>query len=176
MPGLTPYRGTGGYCSMEALAMSTLRTGELAERAGVNVETLRFYERKGLLPQPPRRRSGYRQYPAEAVERIRFIKRTQELGFTLKEIDEMLGLRVEHGASCADVTQRIDAKLAEIARKIADLNAMKCGLQKIREVCPGRGSTDECPILNFVRFNEAQGEASGDSGIPASTRLRGTER
>jgi DNA-binding transcriptional MerR regulator len=82
-------------------AVPSLTTGELANWAGVNVETLRFYERKGLLPRPPRRASGYREYPLECVRLIRFIKRAQELGFSLREIRELLDLRVQPGVTCA---------------------------------------------------------------------------
>ena len=87
--------------------MSPLRSGELAKQAGVNVETLRVYERKGILPQPPRRASGYREYPPDAVDRIRFIKRAQELGFTLKEIKELLELGADPQTTCADLRARV---------------------------------------------------------------------
>lgn len=124
-----------------------LMTGELAKRAGVNVETLRFYERKGLLPVPPRRMSGYRRYPSESVPRIRFIKRAQELGFTLGEIGELLSLRGRAGTVPADVRRRAEQKLTEIRRKIADLKAIEDALATLTSACPGEGPLDDCPIL-----------------------------
>ena len=86
-----------------ALEDAALTIGRLANASGVGVETIRFYEREGLLPEPPRKRSGYRQYPADAVARVLFIRRAKELGFTLKEITELLKLRVDPDTSCADV-------------------------------------------------------------------------
>lgn len=127
--------------------MENLKTGELARRAGVNVETLRFYERRGLLPKPPRRESGYREYPPENVGRIRFIKRAQELGFSLGEIKELLALRVQAGTSCADVRERADQKLRDVRQKIADLKAIERALGKLTASCSGRGPLRECPIL-----------------------------
>ncbi len=136
--------------------MPYLRTGDLAEQAQVNVESLRFYERKGLLPEPPRRASGYRAYPPEAVERIRFIKRAQELGFSLAEIKELLELRVDPGMTCADVRERAEAKIEDIEQKIRDLQAMRRALRKLAEACPGSGSIDGCPILGLVRFENGR--------------------
>ncbi len=127
-----------------------LMTGELAKRAGVNVETLRFYERKGLLPAPPRRVSGYRRYPADSVRRIRFIKRAQELGFTLAEISELLCLRVRAGTTPADVRGRAERKLADVRRKIKDLKAIERALRELTASCSGRGPLDDCPILNHL--------------------------
>jgi MerR family mercuric resistance operon transcriptional regulator len=127
--------------------MEHLKTGELAKRAGVNVETLRFYERKGLLPVPPRRESGYREYPAESVRLIQFIKRAQELGFSLGEIREVLALRVQPGTTCADVRERAEHKIDDVRQKIADLRAIERALQKLTATCTGSGPLSECPIL-----------------------------
>lgn len=127
--------------------MARLKTGELAKRAGVNVETLRFYERKGLLPEPPRRESGYREYPEESVDRIRFIKRAQDLGFSLVEIQELLALRVRPNASCAEIKSRAKKKIAEVQRKIVDLQAIERALEKLAATCSGRGPAGSCPIL-----------------------------
>lgn len=127
-----------------------LTSGALAESAGVNVETLRFYERKGLLPKPPRRASGYREYPSENVQRIRFIKRAQELGFSLVEIKDLLALRVRPGATPAEVKDRAEEKLADIRRKIASLKVMEEALKKLNETCAGRGPMTECPILHHL--------------------------
>jgi Hg(II)-responsive transcriptional regulator len=131
-----------------------MMTSELARRAGVNVETLRFYERKGLLPEPPRRASGYRQYPADDVRRIRFIKRAQELGFTLGEVRELLALRVRPGTTAADVRERAQRKLTDVRRKMAELAAIERALVKLTESCDGRGPTGECPILHHLEGGE----------------------
>lgn len=113
----------------------------------MNVETVRYYERKGLLPKPPRGASGYRQFPADAVRRLQFIRRAQELGFSLEEIRELLALRLSPGTSCAEVKSRTEAKIAQIESKIGELAAMKRVLRKLANSCAGRGAIDECPIL-----------------------------
>ena len=130
--------------------MQNLKTGELAKQAGVNVETLRFYERKGLLPKPPQRTSGYREYPSESVHLIRFIKRAQELGFSLREIRELLALRVQPGVTCAEVRQKAEEKTSEVRQKIADLKAIERALQKRTATCSGEGPLSECPILECL--------------------------
>lgn len=130
--------------------MEHIKTGELARRAGVNVETLRFYEREGLIPEPPRRMSGYREYPAESVRLIRFIKRAQELGFSLREVKELLALRVEPQTTCAEVQHTAEAKLSEVRRKIADLQAIERALETLTATCPGEGPLSDCPILECL--------------------------
>jgi len=137
--------------------MTSLRTGELANRAAVNVETLRFYERRGLLPEPPRRPSGYREYPLESVERIRFIKRAQELGFSLNEIKGLLELKVDPETTCVDVRARAHAKIADVQQKIRDLQRVKKALARLADACPGEGPADGCPILDLVRFERNHG-------------------
>ncbi len=127
--------------------MEHLKTGELAKRAGVNVETLRFYEREGLIPEPPPRSSGYREYPVESVGLIRFIKRAQQLGFSLREIQELLALRVRPGVSCNEVRQKAQEKVSEVRQKIADLKAIERALVKLTAACSGYGPISECPIL-----------------------------
>lgn len=133
---------------MGQLRTGQLRTGELAKRAGVNVETLRFYERKGLLPVPPRRDSGYREYPEESVTRIRFIKRAQDLGFSLDEIYELLALRVKPDTPCSEIKSRAENKIADIKQKIADLRVIERALIKLAAGCTGRGPANHCPILD----------------------------
>src|SRR6266700_497417 len=105
-----------------------LRIGELAGRGGVNLQTIRYYEREGLLPEPPRLESGYRMFPENTVRRVRFIKRAQELGFTLAEIRELLSLRVERNRSRAEVRALAELKISEIEEKIRTLKAMKRAL------------------------------------------------
>lgn len=127
-----------------------MKTGELAQQAEVNVETLRFYERKGLLPEPPRRNSGYREYPPESVQRLRFIKRAQELGFSLAEIKELLTLRVTRGTTCGQVREQAQEKVAEVQKKISDLRAIEEALAKLVKSCSARGTTSRCPILDHL--------------------------
>ncbi|WP_425399181.1 Hg(II)-responsive transcriptional regulator [Aeoliella sp.] len=130
--------------------MSSLRTGELAKQAGVNVETLRFYEREGLLAEPPRRASGYREYPADTVQRIRFIQRAKELGFTLREIKGLLELRVDPDTTCAEVKEQAAEKVAAVQQKISDLKKIERALNKLMNTCRDTASIDECPILNHL--------------------------
>lgn len=129
---------------------TALTIGKLANAAGVGVETIRFYEREGLLPKPPRKRSGYRQYPPDAVARVMFIRRAKELGFTLKEITELLELRVDPDKSCADVRALAKAKIVNVEQKMADLARIKGALEKLAKACRGKGPTGECPILDAI--------------------------
>jgi MerR family mercuric resistance operon transcriptional regulator len=128
--------------------------GQLAREARVNVETVRFYERRSLMPRPPRRASGYREYPQEAVRRIRFIQRAKELGFSLREIAELLRLRVDPGRSCADVKRQAGTKLADIETKLHELRRMKAALEKLSAECSGRGPTSQCPLLDALEAVE----------------------
>lgn len=132
-----------------------LTVGKVAKEASVNIETIRFYEKKGLLPKPPRSRSGYRQYSPETVSRVRFIKRSQELGFSLEEIAELLSLRVEPGTTCGDVKRKAEEKLGDIEKKIRDLKQMKSALSSLASRCRGKGPTSECPILEHLDEKEA---------------------
>ncbi len=125
-----------------------MRIGQVAKRAGVNVETIRFYERKGLLTQPPRNTGGYRQYPHEAIARIRFIKRAKELGFSLTEISELLSLQTNPRATCADVKERAEGKISTIHERMKDLQKMKRSLEGLAAACKGSGPLDDCPIIN----------------------------
>ena len=133
--------------------METLSIGQVARRAGVGVETVRFYEREGLLEEPPRRASGYRQYPEEVVSRLRFIKRAQQLGFSLKEISELL-LRVDAQTSCEQVKGRTEAKIAEVERKIIELQQMRQALLQIHSLCNEQGPTGRCPMLDALNQQE----------------------
>lgn len=127
--------------------MDGLTIGELARQAGVNVETLRYYERRGLLPRPPRSTSGYRLYPQDTMRRVRFIKHAKGLGFSLKETSELLMLRVHPDTTCGDVRRRAEDKIADIDAKIHILERMKTTLTQVVSVCHGRGPISECPIL-----------------------------
>ncbi len=127
-----------------------MRIGNLAQHAGVNIETIRYYERRGLIPEPPRRRSGYREYTRDSLDRIRFIRRAQEVGFTLNEILELLSLRVDPETTCADIRKRAEAKIIEVEGKIRALGKMKKALNTLKTACQGRGPSSECPILDAL--------------------------
>lgn len=127
-----------------------LRTGELAAAARVSRETLRYYERIGILPEPERSASGYRRYPREAVGRLQFVSRAQELGFTLAEIDELLELRVDDVEACGEVRERTTAKLASVEAKVADLRRIAGSLRSLINQCESREPTVECPILDAL--------------------------
>ncbi len=130
--------------------MDTLSIGQVARRAGVGVETVRFYEREGLLEEPARRASGYRQYAQEAVTQICFIKRAQRLGFSLKEVAELLALRVDGKTSCEQVKECAAAKLAEVERKIVELQRMRQALLQVTSLCAGEGPNSCCPMLDAL--------------------------
>src|SRR5439155_25102161 len=115
--------------------MQALTIGEVAKRAAVHSETLRYYERQGLIARPPRSRSNYRLYSVDTVRRVQFIKRAQSLGFSLQEITELLTLRAESTARCADVRARAVAKIHHIDDKMRALQAMKTALVKLVEAC-----------------------------------------
>lgn len=127
--------------------MKELTIGQVAKVGDVNIETIRYYERQGLIPPPPRRESGYRQYPEDTVNRVRFIKRAQELGFSLKEVAELLSLRVGPNTTCGDVKKMADGKIAEIEGKIQSLEKMRDSLTRLVETCEENRQAEECQIL-----------------------------
>ena len=127
--------------------MDRLTIGEVAKQAHVRIETLRYYERTGLVASPPRSGSNYRLYPQETVRRVQFIKRAQQLGFSLKEITELLALRATPQTPCADIRTRTLAKITAIEEKIRVLHAMKHALTQLVAACPGQGEITDCPIL-----------------------------
>ena len=134
--------------------MDTLSIGQVARKAGVGVETFRFYEREGLLEEPPRRASGYRQYSEQVVTRLHFIKRAKLLGFSLKEISELLLLRVDAQTSCDEVKQRTEAKIAEVEQKMVELQRMRQALLQVAAHCVGPGPTSRCPMLDALDQQE----------------------
>lgn len=131
-----------------------LTTGRLARLADVGVETIRFYERHGLLPEPPRTPAGYREYPPETVRRLRFIRRAKELGFTLREIRELLELRMTPGTSCAEIRGRAQEKVDDIEQRIRSLERMRGTLVQLVRSCRGRGPIGECPVLDALEEDE----------------------
>src|SRR5881397_3349031 len=123
-----------------------LTIGQVATAADVNIQTIRYYERRGLFPTPRRTPAGYRQYAGDAVARLRFIKHAQELGFSLKEIQELLGLRVRHGAACDAVERKTREKIELVQERIRDLHRMKRTLERLAAACVARQPTDDCLI------------------------------
>ena len=132
----------------------TLTIGELAEAGGIGVETVRFYERKGLLAPPPRSPAGYRQYSPETVDRVRFIRRAQSLGFALREIAELLDLRVNEVGACAPVEAQARDKLEQVTGKIAELRRIESALRRLVRACEAREPTGECPILEELTHDD----------------------
>lgn len=131
-----------------------LRTGELAQLAEVNIQTLRYYERQGLVPKAPRRPSGYRIYPVQTVQRVRFIKRAQQLGFSLREIKQLLALQDKTWASCEDVCALTRHKIEEIAANIRDLRKMQLALRELFQQCPRTVSVADCPIIASLNSSQ----------------------
>lgn len=130
--------------------MQGMRIGEVARQTGVNLQTVHYYERRGLLARPPRTASNYRLYTPEAIRRIRFVKRAQELGFSLSEIQELLSLRATPRSHCGQVRVRAEAKLKNIQAKIRLLRAMRRALSRLVAQCSGKGPVSECPILESL--------------------------
>ena len=131
--------------------MLKLKIGQVAQQAQVNIDTIRYYEKEGLLPQPERSESGYRQYTEDTIARLRFIKRAQELGFSLHEIQELLDLKSSSDqVNCDEVRDKAERKLEDIEAKIATLEKMRSVMQELICACKGRRISDECPILKAM--------------------------
>ncbi len=138
--------------------MTSMTIGKAARRASVGVETIRFYERRGLIEQPPKpRNGGFRAYPDEIVGRVRFIRQAQVLGFSLREIDDLLSLRADPAADSEDVRKRATAKLAEVNRKITELERIRAALDTLIAACPGGGALRACSIIDAL-----EGEANAE--------------
>jgi|JTFN01.1.fsa_nt_gb MerR family mercuric resistance operon transcriptional regulator len=134
--------------------MSSLKIGELARRSGLSVETLRYYERRGLIPPPERLPSGYRVYPPAIVQRLAFIRRCKALGFTLDETRDLLQLQQHPELESAAVKQRVEQRMTEIRSKVQDLQRILAALEGLSALCDGEGSAAECPILAFLEQDE----------------------
>ncbi|MGH7639219.1 MAG: heavy metal-responsive transcriptional regulator [Gemmatimonadaceae bacterium] len=131
--------------------------GELAKRAGVNIETVRYYERRGILPRPARTPSGYRQYEPDALARLQFIRRARGLGFSLCDVQQLLALRRRPDAECEIVDQKAREKLARVREKIAELTAVERSLSRLASSCDARRPIGECPILQELEAADASG-------------------
>jgi Hg(II)-responsive transcriptional regulator len=130
--------------------MSALTIGQLAKATGVGIETIRFYERRGILPMPPRQRSGYRQFAPDAVARVQFIRRAQSVGFTLREIEQLLALRDKPDATRQDVREQVQQKIADVDARLRELQQIRGELMGLLSTCHDSGSVDECPILEAL--------------------------
>jgi len=130
--------------------IATFKIGEVARRADVNKETVRYYEKRGLIPKPDRRSSGYRIFTRRHIDQIKFIKRAQELGFTLSEIKELLELRMDENSSCSQIKREAQVKYQNVVEKIRDLQRIKETLAGLIDTCSGKGPKGECPILGAL--------------------------
>lgn len=150
--------------------MPALTIARAAREAGVHIETVRFYERRGLIDQPPKG-DGYRVYSPDQVARIRFIKEAQQIGFSLTEIGELLNLRADPSTDCSDVRQRAIAKRQEVRRKIEQLQQIDAALETLIAACPGRGALQACSIIDALTLRsskptrEKKTRRSGDNDI-----------
>lgn len=132
-----------------------MRIGQLAHRAGVSIDTVRFYERRGVLPPARRRVSGYRIYGDEDLERLQFVRRAKRLGFSLDEIRDLLRLSADRRHGAAKLKSAAQEKLDLIERRIAELSCLREALRQLVNACPGRGALGECPIHNALTGESA---------------------
>lgn len=136
----------------------TFKIGEVASRARVNKETVRYYEKRGLIPKPDRRRSGYRIFTQRHIDQIKFIKRAQELGFTLSEIKELLELRMDEDTTCSEIRDEAQEKYQDVVEKIEDLQRIKETLVDLIDSCAGDGPKGDCPILGALEGDTETGK------------------
>lgn len=136
-----------------------MRIGTVARKCGVSIDTIRYYEREGLLPPPRRRPSGYREYGDGAVKRLRFIRHAKELGFSLEDIRELLSLSIDREQGVKGVKQRAQTRLAMVEERLAQLRRVRRGLKQLIVNCPGHGPLDECPILRALSGPDAEKHA-----------------
>lgn len=141
--------------AIELEETETLTIGALAGAVGVNVQTVRYYERRGLLPKPKRRASGYREYLATDVARLEFIRRAQALGFTLSEIEQLLALRVDPRTTPEDVHRAVEEKIEAVEEKIRDLTRISGALRKMAASCHAHGPLGDCPFLEALESEES---------------------
>ncbi len=143
--------------------MNGMTISRVARKVGVGVETIRFYERRGLIEQPPRPATrGFRTYPAATIQRVRFIRQAQDLGFSLKDIDALLSLRADPSTDCAEVREQAQAKLEEVERKIVRLTAIQLALRNLIGACPGKGAAARnCSIFDALESHANEGALAG---------------
>jgi MerR family transcriptional regulator, copper efflux regulator len=134
--------------------MRRMTIGRVARATDVSIDTIRFYERIGLVSPQARTDGGYRVFDAEAVDRIRFIQQAKDLGFSLKEVGDLLALNDLPGTSCADIRARAVSKIAEVDAKIGSLQRIRQALVRLSETCPGKGPITRCTILDAMRSKQ----------------------
>ena len=149
--------------------MTNRTIARAAREAGVHVETIRYYERAGIIERPRTTGTAYRTYPEETVRRVRFIKRAQKLGFSLREIRALLRLRAGKDGTSAAVRRRVEGKITDIEGKVRDLRAMRETLLDLLDTCSGRGGSERCPILRSLDGEMQDGAKNTPS---TSTRRR----
>lgn len=137
---------------------NTYKIGKTAELAGVNRETIRYYERIKMISPPARRRSGYREFSQIHIDQIRFIKRAQDLGFTLAEIKELLELKVDDNTTCSEIKEQAEEKYRDVIGKIEDLTRIKKTLIHLIDSCSGEGPKGDCPILGALEGESETGQ------------------
>ncbi|HWF27085.1 MAG TPA: MerR family DNA-binding protein [Mycobacterium sp.] len=135
-----------------------MHTAQLAKAAGVRRPTLRYYERRGLLPPPDRSAAGYRSYGPDAVRIVRFVKRAQELGFTLSEVEVLLELAAGGPDPCHEAQAVATAKIADLDGKIAHLTAMRAALRRLVETCGQPRANRDCPLLRALDAQPGEGD------------------
>lgn len=131
--------------------MKQLKIGQVAKQSGLSVETVRYYEQRGLIPPPQRLDSGYRIYPESILERLHFITRCKDLGFSLQEIHELLSLQLNPETPSAEVKLRVDGKIDLVKGKIKELENLQASLEQLSGLCCGEGSVSDCPIIDFLK-------------------------
>lgn len=141
----------------------SLNRGQAAKAAQVGSETLRYYERIGIIPKPARSAGNYRVYDDETVQRIRFVKHAQDLGFSLEEIDELLSLRATKGSKAADVKRRAQAKIRDVEQRISSLQNIRAALSELVENCSGSGPASTCTILHAIDHGLDKHEEKGET-------------
>jgi MerR family transcriptional regulator, mercuric resistance operon regulatory protein len=152
-----------------------MRRGELAQRSGCNIETVRFYEKRGFLPPPPRTAAGHRDYAPEHLKRLTFIRRSRELGFTLDEVRGLLALVDRSDWTCAEVRAMTVEHLADVRRKIADLEQLARILDDIAAQCEG-GAVPDCPVIEALSQGCADSGSVQQPSRDASARIRSRKR
>lgn len=141
--------------------MDVLNRGQLAQAAHVNIETVRYYEKRGLIPMPSRSPANYRRYPRHTIDRVRFVKHAQDLGFSLDEIKELLSLRATRGARAGEVKRRAARKIEEITDRIHALERIRTALDRLVSQCSGDGPVESCSILHAIDTGDFQPIARG---------------
>ncbi len=131
--------------------MKQLKIGQVAKQSGLTVETVRYYEQRGLIPEPQRLDSGYRVYPESILTRLNFINRCKDLGFSLQEISELLSIQIDPDNSSALVKEQVEHKISLVKEKISELQKLQDSLEQLSGMCCGEGSVSDCPIIDYLK-------------------------